>query len=226
MSVHNLPGRDVCSLMGAFLAKEATTGRKIGFHSDFGVNAVHRLDKQTSGVMLLAVNRETFRHFADLFTSNKVVKYYQALLHGRLGDVDAQGRWSAWHWPMTQQAAGRSNIAGAGARVEALTEFRILRSISQYTLIECRLHTGRTHQIRRHAALSGHAVMGDRRYGTSRAHRHIDRQYGFTRLALHAVRLSLTLPGSSEPTSFSTHLPQAVVHLMEEMDRHGTQSRR
>jgi 23S rRNA-/tRNA-specific pseudouridylate synthase len=196
----------------------------VAIDPDFGLHAVHRLDKETSGLVLLAGHPNLLRYFAVQFTNGTVIKQYQALLHGHLSEGPDRRQWQSWQWPLTLKAAGRANIAGSGERAAALTHYRVTRLTPRYTLVECRLATGRTHQIRRHSALAGHAVVGDQRYGSPRAARFVQ-QLGFTRLALHASLLSLCVPEDKESTVFATpNLPQSMIQLLE-MDCHGSESR-
>ena len=105
MSVHNETGRDLCSLVSAFIQKETVVREQTGMDPDFGVNPVHRLDKETSGVILLAVNREIFRFFSNQFESHQVRKRYVALLHGMLENPGGSSPWGTWNWPFPKPPA-------------------------------------------------------------------------------------------------------------------------
>jgi 23S rRNA-/tRNA-specific pseudouridylate synthase len=198
MSVHNEPGRDLCSLVSAHIQDDAIRER-VDLDPDFGVNPVHRLDKETSGVILLAVRREIFRFFSNQFESRQVKKRYVALLHGRLETPEGGSPWGTWRWALTASAGGRRDPEGAGHRQESRTRYRVLGHSVHYTMVEVELLSGRTHQIRRHAKLAGHPVVGDARYGSTRAVDYLKRNCGFDRLALHASALTITLPGGRGP---------------------------
>lgn len=204
MSVHNEPGRDLCSLVSVFIRKDIVIGEQIGMDPDFGVNPVHRLDRETSGVILLALTREAFRFFSNQFESHQVTKRYIAILHGRLEDPEGSGSWGTWAWALTSNAGGRKNPEGTGRRQESRTRYHVLDHSAHYTMVEIELLSGRTHQIRRHAKLSGHPVIGDVRYGSTRAVDFLRRNHAFDRLGLHALALTMRLPGESEPTTIET----------------------
>lgn len=118
ISVHNEPGRDLCSLASAFIQKESILQRQIDMDPDFDVHPVHRLDKETSGVILLAVNREMFRFFSNQFESRQVRKQYVAILHGRLENPEGNDSWGTWRWALAKTAGGRHNPEGSGHRQE------------------------------------------------------------------------------------------------------------
>jgi len=216
MSVHNESGRDLCSFASDFIQNETTIRGQIEMNPDFGVNPVHRLDKETSGVNLLAVTREMFRFFSMQFESRQVGKRYVALLHGRLENPEGSDPWGTWRWALANTAGGRHNPEGAGHRQESRTRYRVIDHSPHYTMVEIELLSGRTHQIRRHAKLSGHPVVGDARYGSTRAVNYLKRNCAFDRLALHARALTLHLPGEKEPKTVETPtIPGQMQHLFE-----------
>ena len=216
MTVHNEPGRDLCSLTSAFIQMETTIRRQLEMDPDFGVNPVHRLDKETSGVLLLAVTREMFRFFSRQFESHHVKKRYVAILHGRLENPDGNDPWGTWRWALAKTAGGRHNPEGAGHLQDSQTRYRVIDHSAHYTMVEIELLSGRTHQIRRHAKLSGHPVVGDARYGSKRAVNYLKRNYAFDRLALHARALTLQLSGGKEPETVETPaIPSSMQQLFE-----------
>ncbi|MBW2539935.1 MAG: RNA pseudouridine synthase, partial [Deltaproteobacteria bacterium] len=164
ITVHNTPGRDVCSLVSAFIQKEPSVLGQIDMDPDFGVNPVHRLDKETSGNILLAATPEMFQFFSKQFESRQVEKRYIAILHGTLENPQGVDPWGTWCWALAKTAGGRLRPEGAGRRQPARTLYRILDCSAHYTKVEIELLSGRKHQIRRHAKLSGHPVVGDARY--------------------------------------------------------------
>jgi RluA family pseudouridine synthase len=219
MTVHNESGRDLCSLAFALIQKDTTIRGKIDMDPSFGVSPVHRLDKETSGVILLAVTREMFRFFSKQFESRQVKKRYVAILHGRLENPDDNDPWGTWSWALAKTAGGRHNPEGAGHRQDSQTRFRVLDHSAHYTMVEIELLSGRTHQIRRHAKLSGHPVVGDARYGSTRAANYLRRNHGFDRLALHARELTLQLPGGKTPDSVQTPTIPGQMRRLFENDR-------
>jgi len=194
MSVHNDPGKDLCSHLTLQLQSTSALCKTTGLSPDSRLNPVHRLDRETSGVILMAGDRAVHRHFAAQFETRQVGKRYLAILHGRLEQTASAGRLLAWKWTLTKTAAGRKNPRGKGPRVHCTTHVEILGHSDHYTLAECRLLTGRRHQIRRHARQAGHFVVGDGRYGSKRALEFLKSKRNFNRLGLHAARVEIQLP--------------------------------
>lgn len=216
MSVHNEPGRDLCTLVSAHVLKEKVIRDQTGMAPGFGVNPVHRLDRETSGLILLALDREAFRFFSKQFESRQVKKQYIAILHGRLENPGQDNSWGTWDWPLADGAGGRNNPEGSGPRRESLTRYRVLAHSAHYTMAEIELLSGRTHQIRRHAKLSGHPVVGDARYGSTRAIDYLRRNHGFDRLGLHANALTIRLPAEKEPATLRTRaVPERMLELFQ-----------
>jgi len=214
ISVHNDPGQDVCSLAFAFIQKEPAVSGQLDMDPDFGVNPVHRLDKKTSGILLLTTTREVFRFFSKQFESRRVKKRYVALLHGTLENSNEDDQWETWHWPLAKTAGGRRRPEGAGPRQPARTLYRVLDRSVHYTLAEIELLTGRKHQIRRHAKLAGHPVVGDTRYGSKRAAVYLKENLKFDRLALHARPLTSQPPDRTRLETVSTPaIPEEMRNL-------------
>jgi RluA family pseudouridine synthase len=205
MSVHNDPGADLVSLV-----RRDTSPAGV-----FGIHPVHRLDRETSGLMILCSEREVLRFFARQFEAGTVIKRYVAVLHGRMQTAPGDGEWSAWDWPLAADAGGRRFPQGRWEVKECRTRFRVREVSRHYTLVECEPLSGRTHQIRRHARLAGHPVVGDRRYGSARSLRHVREQCGFTRLALHAMEIRVVLPGEPQTVTFrSSAVPAELRGLL------------
>ncbi|MFZ2448716.1 MAG: RNA pseudouridine synthase [Syntrophobacteraceae bacterium] len=216
MSVHNEHGSDLCSLVSDLIREETLIRERTGMDADVGVNPVHRLDKETSGLILLAVARETFRFFSNQFESRQVKKRYIAILHGRLENPEGSGAWGTWAWALAATAGGRHNPEGAGRLRDCRTRYRALDHSAHYTMVEIELLSGRTHQIRRHAKLSGHPVTGDLRYGSTRAANYLRLNHAFDRLGLHAHALTIRLPGENEPTTIETPaIPRRMLDLFQ-----------
>lgn len=169
------------------------------------VQLVHRLDRGTSGLVLAALDGECLRHQQKAFQQGEVAKYYLALLHGRLPEdryvVDA---------PLARQrdASGEDAvIVDEFDGKPAKTIFKALQRWQQYTLVEAKLETGRTHQIRVHAAHIGLPLAGDERYCDAELLAQ-DKTLGLKRMFLHAHRLDIQWP---EPdTVISAPLPDAL----------------
>jgi 23S rRNA-/tRNA-specific pseudouridylate synthase len=216
LSVEVEHGQGLCTILQSRLKIDPDLRNKIGCDPRFGVHPVHRLDRETSGVILLACRPETFSYFARQFEGRNVRKRYIALLHGELPDPDAEDGWGLWTWPLSKEAGGRIHPEGPGRQAPCETRFRILRRSAHYTLIECDLLTGRKHQIRRHARLASHPVVGDRRYGTPRSLKFLREEMGFTRLALHSFSLQVQPPGAGTPQLFqSPAIPPEILRLLD-----------
>jgi len=184
--------------------------------SDLRVNPVHRLDKETSGIILLAATPEMFRFFSKQFESRQVKKRYIAILHGMLENPQGADSWGTWTWALAKTAGGRLQPQGAGPRQPARTRYRILDRSARYTMVEIELLSGRKHQIRRHAKLSGHAVVGDARYGSKRAADYLKKNFAFDRLALHAHALTFRLPGKTATETVTTPaIPDQMQNLFK-----------
>ena len=167
---------------------------------------VHRLDKDTSGLMIVAREPEAHAALSELIKRHEVERRYLALIEGRPGSrsgtIDAPlGR--------DHRAPERRAVGGRGAR-EARTHFEVVETFPQDTLVEARLETGRTHQIRAHFAAIGHPVCGDPRYGTAGRH-------GLARQFLHSARLAFTHPVTAERLEFSSELPADLTGLLESL---------
>jgi 23S rRNA pseudouridine1911/1915/1917 synthase len=166
---------------------------------------VHRLDKDTSGLMLVARNDQAHRALSAAVKRREVVREYTALVEGHLGSrtgmIDA---------PLGRHRRQRTKraVKGTGSR-EARTHFEVLETLPADTLVQARLDTGRTHQIRVHFAAIDHPVAGDPEYG-SRGRHGLERQF------LHASRLEFTHPRTEERLSFRSELPD---DLRKALDR-------
>jgi 23S rRNA pseudouridine1911/1915/1917 synthase len=165
---------------------------------------VHRLDKDTSGLMLVARGDEAHRRLSALIKAREVERTYLALVEGhprsRTGTIDAPlGR--------DYRAPERRAVGGRAPR-EARTHFSVVQTLPADALVEARLETGRTHQIRAHFAAIGHPVAGDPRYGHAGRHR-LERQF------LHSAKLAFRHPFSEERMEFESPLPDDLAAALE-----------
>jgi RluA family pseudouridine synthase len=148
---------------------------------------VHRLDKETSGVQLLALNETAAAHLAKQFQNRTLKKFYQGVIAGNLAPEAGQ-----WNWPLTDKGEGWKNPAGlAQDRVPCETKFQTFKKSSYFSWVQFEITTGRQHQIRKHCAISGHALIGDPRYGNPKYNQKIAKLYHFDRMALHCQKLIL-----------------------------------
>ncbi len=151
------------------------------------LSPVHRLDKDTSGVLLFATSRESASKLQTAFSaSDRVQKFYRAVFRGKL---EGEG---LWDFPISDKAEGRENPAGKLAdRKPSATRYTVLRSSDFLTEARVELLSGRQHQIRKHSRLAKHGIVGDTRYGELSHARKMASLYGVSRLMLHAERLIL-----------------------------------
>lgn len=164
---------------------------------------IHRLDKETSGLLLLATNSKMAATLAEQFQNHKTEKIYFAVLRGALPVSD---QWLEWATPLSDKAEGRRNPQGmARDRIEAKTRYRVVKANKYFSLIEVQLLTGRQHQIRKHAVLAKHQIIGDTRYGDPKYNTRIAEMYKTNRMYLHAAKLSLEIGGKLH--TFEAPLP-------------------
>ena len=176
---------------------------------------VHRLDKETSGCLLIAKKRQVLRALHTLIRDDDVDKRYLALITGK--------------WRCRRQLVDvplRKYVLKGGERMvradregkPSRTEFRRLRCFDQGTLVEARLFTGRTHQIRIHAAHLGHPIAGDERYGRATDNGQW-RSLGLRRMFLHAWRLDLPHPVSGERLQLEAPLSAELQALLDKLEQ-------
>jgi 23S rRNA pseudouridine955/2504/2580 synthase len=178
---------------------------------------VHRLDKETSGILLLAKKRSALTHLQDQFRERGTVKIYAALVNGAwpasrkvidvalLKTLDAQG-----------ERHVRAVDAGRDDARRSITLVKVARTFGAHTLLDVTLKTGRTHQIRVHLAHEGHPIVGDPKYGDFAANRAMARgEHRFARMFLHARHLAVDHPASGERILFDSALPAECARLLE-----------
>lgn len=176
---------------------------------------VHRLDRETSGCLLIAKKRSALRALHEQFREDDVNKVYLALLVGAW----ARNR-------LMVDAPLRKNVLQSGERLvrvapdgkSAITEFRRLERYARATLVEARPVTGRTHQIRVHARHIGHPLAGDARYTPEEANREF-RRHGLKRLFLHACRTTFLHPRRQQPLSVEAPLDDELAQVLRELPR-------
>ena len=148
---------------------------------------VHRLDKETSGVQILALNPKNAALWAKQFEDKLTRKIYCGLIKGTLKEASG-----TWNRSLTDKAEGRKNPQGiAKSRIPCETQFKTLKSNSYFSLCEFNLITGRQHQIRKHAALDNHAIVGDPRYNDPKYNEKIAKLYAQKRMFLHCTRVEI-----------------------------------
>jgi 23S rRNA pseudouridine1911/1915/1917 synthase len=209
MVVHPAVGHLSGTLVNAVLGYDPDI-EGIGGEERPGV--VHRLDKETSGLILLAKNERAHRWLQDQFRLRKVEKIYLALVDGK--PPTPTGRVET-HIGRDPSHRKRMAIVSESRGREAISEYKTIENFKQHTLLEFHPLTGRTHQIRLHCAFLGCPIVGDRVYGRKKPSIKIERQF------LHAYRLEITLPGEKEPRTFEAVLPDELSKVLEVLRKDG-----
>ena len=201
--VHPAPGHPTHTLVNAMLSHlselaDADDTSRPGI--------VHRLDKDTSGVMLIAKNITALANLSEQFKSRSIKKVYLTLVRGHLkperGVIEA---------PIGRDSGDRKkmSVTGESRGRQARTNYRVIRYVGNNSLLEITSETGRTHQIRVHLAAIGYPVVGDGTYGTKSAY--LNRQF------LHAHRLGFHLPSSGDYVEFESPLPADLEKTLNEI---------
>lgn len=172
---------------------------------------VHRLDKETSGVQIFALNNESAAQHANAFQDRSVIKIYLGAVRGQLRPTKG-----SWQIPLTDKAEGRKNPQGLPShRQPCHTDYQVLQQNRYFSLCEFHLHTGRQHQIRKHAALHKHHLVGDPRYGEPQYNKKIADLYQIPRLFLHCLRIHLL------GITFEAPMPAEFFKLMPQQNGTG-----
>jgi 23S rRNA pseudouridine1911/1915/1917 synthase len=182
--------------------------------SDFGGEGrpgiVHRIDKWTSGLLIVAKNNETHALLGKAFQNRKIEKTYLALVHGRMSQDSGT---------IEKQVARHPTIRTRMAVLEnrgrmAHTEYKSVETFQEFCLLEVKIKTGRTHQIRVHLSAIGHPVVGDSVYG-ERSNKAFEKKYGpLNRYFLHATRLRFHHPKTGSELEFHSELPLELQNLL------------
>jgi 23S rRNA pseudouridine955/2504/2580 synthase len=172
---------------------------------------VHRLDRDTSGLLMIAKKRSALVELHRMLREGEVGKIYTAVVKGRVEKSRFEMRESL-HKYVTSAGERRVSVHAEGK--SAITKISLLKANSEFSLLEVTLQTGRTHQIRVHLAHAGHPVLGDDKYGDFELNRAVAKQ-GVKRLFLHAGRLALTHPLTRQRLRFDAELPQDMRGFVE-----------
>ena len=201
LAIHPAPGHPSHTLVNAVLSYLPTLPDT---DDSLRPGIVHRLDKDTSGVMLVAKNRQAQANLIDQFKTHSVVKAYLVLVKGHLtpesGIIEA---------PIGRDPRNRKRMAVVAEGKEARTQYYVIKFVGNCTLVEVRPETGRTHQIRVHLSAIGYPVVGDSVYGVKSAY--LSRQF------LHACRLGFKLPSTGEYVEFTSELPPDLAQALKDI---------
>ena len=175
------------------------------------IELVHRLDKDTSGILVLAKNERALRKLHAIWRGERgpksIAKKYSALV---------QGTWGTRSRKVNLPLNRRRDSENVQADSIAISEFKPAKAFSECMLVEIGLVTGRTHQARRHAQLIGHPIAGDQRYGDWQFNQAM-RKYGLSRMFLHASTLQLRHPGTNELIALESKLPSDLTSVIENL---------
>jgi 23S rRNA pseudouridine1911/1915/1917 synthase len=205
MVVHPAVGHSSGTLVNAVLGYDPDL-EGIGGEERPGV--VHRLDKETSGLILLAKNERAHRWLQDQFRLRKVEKTYLALVDGK--PPTSSGRVEAYIGRDPNQRKKMAIVTEKKGR-ESISEYKTVAEYEKHTLLEFHPHTGRTHQIRLHCAFLKCPIVGDEVYGRKTPTIYIGRHF------LHAFRLKITLPNEKDPREFEAPLPKELEKVLKDL---------
>src|SRR5262245_24029288 len=182
------------------------------------VRAVHRLDKETSGLVVLARTAEAERNLGKQFRAHTIERHYLAIVRGRTVDGKIES------WLVRDRGDGRRGSGPPDEGQHAVTHVRVLERLGEYTLVECRLETGRTHQVRIHLGEAGTPLCGERVYDRPPHGRPLPDGSGATGVALHAASLGFDHPATGKRVRWSSPLPKDMKALLERLRRRAKQS--
>ncbi len=167
---------------------------------------VHRIDKDTSGLLVVAKNNDAHIALSEQLKEKKAVRKYWALVNGRVKEDGTVSK------PLGRHPKDRKKMAVIAGGREAVTHYKVIEEYDKYTLLECALETGRTHQIRVHMASLGHSIAGDKTYGLTKEEFRLDGQL------LHAKTIGFNHPKTGEYMEFSSDIPeyfQTVINKLQ-----------
>jgi 23S rRNA pseudouridine1911/1915/1917 synthase len=195
----------LADLLPALLARRST-GR------DTTVRAVHRLDKETSGLVVFARTSEAERHLGRQFRAHTIERQYLAVVRGRAADARIE---SSLVRDRGDGRRGSSATSGEGQR--AVTHVRVVEALGDYTLVECRLETGRTHQVRIHLGEARTPLCGERIYDRPLHGKPLPDGSGIGRVALHAALLGFEHPATGQRLRWTSRLPKDMADLVKRL---------
>lgn len=205
MVVHPAPGNYSGTLVNALMYHCKDNLSAINGTIRPGI--VHRIDKDTSGLLVVAKNNTSHIELSEQIKDKKAVRKYYALVNGRIKENGIVNK------PIGRHPVDRKKMAVVAGGREAVTYYNVLKIYDRYTLVECILETGRTHQIRVHMASLGHSVVGDKTYGKSKEEFKLDGQL------LHAKTIGFVHPKTKKYMEFSSEIPEYFSDIISKLDK-------
>ena len=205
MVVHPANGNPDGTLVNAILAKCKDSLSGIGGEIRPGI--VHRLDKDTSGLLIIAKNDQAHINMSKQIQDRKVIKKYIALVKGVIGENTA-----TIDMPIARSTKDRKKMAVDPKGKEAITHYKVLQRYDKYTLLEIKIDTGRTHQIRVHMAYIGHPVVGDMQYSNGK------NEFGIEGQMLHSKYLEFEHPITGKRLKLEAPLPEYFEQVLKELE--------
>ena len=205
MVVHPANGNPDGTLVNAILAKCKDSLSGIGGEIRPGI--VHRLDKDTSGLLIIAKNDQAHINMSKQIQDRKVIKKYIALVKGVIGENTA-----TIDMPIARSTKDRKKMAVDPKGKEAITHYKVLQRYDKYTLLEIKIDTGRTHQIRVHMSYIGHPVVGDMQYSNGK------NEFGIEGQMLHSKYLEFDHPITGKRLKLEAPLPEYFEQVLNELE--------
>ena len=204
MVVHPAPGNYTGTLVNALLyhCKEGLSG----INGEIRPGIVHRIDKDTSGILMVAKNDKAHLALSEKLKEHDITRKYHAIVYGRVKESEG-----IIEKPIARSSKDRKKMAIVQGGRYAKTHYKVLETFKDFTYVELTLYTGRTHQIRVHMASIGHPILGDPIYGPQKT------RFGLTKQMLHAKVLGFEHPRTGEELLFETELPEYFSKIIDKI---------
>ena len=204
MVVHPAPGNYSGTLVNGLLYH--CKDKLSGINGEIRPGIVHRIDKDTSGLLMIAKNDKTHLGLSELLKDHHIIRKYHAIVHG--GFKEDEG---TIEQPIGRSPQDRKKMAIVKEGRYAKTDYKVLERFKHFTYVELTLHTGRTHQIRVHMKYIGHPLLGDPVYGPMK------NPFGLDKQMLHAKVLGFTHPITQEQMYFESELPEYFLRVIDKL---------
>ncbi|MEE1070838.1 MAG: RluA family pseudouridine synthase [Cellulosilyticum sp.] len=206
MVVHPAPGNYTGTLVNGLLFH--CKDKLSGINGEIRPGIVHRIDKDTSGLLMIAKNDKAHLGLSEMLKTHDITRKYHAIVHGNFKEDEG-----TVELPIARSPQDRKKMAIVQGGREAKTDYRVIERFKNYTHIELTLHTGRTHQIRVHMKAIGHPLLGDPVYGPSKS------LFGLDKQMLHAKVLGFKQPITGEDLYFESELPEYFTRVIDRLKK-------